>query len=422
MSQFIDKRLNGKNKSAVNRQRFIRRFKHQIKEAVAEAIQKRSIKDIESGEKIIIPRRDIDEPKIHHGTGGHREFVLPGNREFLRGDKLKRPPSGAAGSNESEASNTGESEDEFSFYITKEEFLSMFFDDLELPDLIKTKLTEIPTMETVRGGFSKVGTPPNLNILRTFRNAISRRLAFRRNYDKQIEQLKQNKTTEKLDSPSKKTKKFAILEEQIGVLEKKKKSIPFIDSFDLRFNTHLKRPKLTTQAVMFCVMDVSGSMDEHKKELAKRFFILLYLFLNRNYKTIRIVFIRHHTAAKEVDEQEFFYSRETGGTVVSSALELVHKIIVERFPSADWNIYIAQASDGDNWNADSPLCGEILSQKILPYIQYYAYIEIMPRHHQSLWKTYLALQEQHKNFSMRSIDHLKDIYPVLHDLFKRKKI
>ncbi|NNM60516.1 MAG: YeaH/YhbH family protein [Legionellales bacterium] len=420
MSQFIDKRLNGKNKSAVNRQRFIRRFKQQIKEAVSEAIQKRSIKDIESGERIIIPRRDIDEPKIHHGAGGRREFVLPGNQEFLKGDKLHRPSSGASGSGDSEASDTGEGSDDFSFYITKEEFLSIFFDDLELPDLIKTKLTEIPMMETIQGGFSKVGTPPNLNILRTFRNAIARRLTFKRNYDKKIDELEQSKNLQETETSSTKLKKSNLIDKQIRELKKKKKQVPFIDSFDLRFNTHLQRPKLTTQAVMFCIMDVSGSMDEQKKELAKRFFILLYLFLNRNYKTIRIVFVRHHTAAKEVDEQEFFYSRETGGTVVSSALELVHKIMTERFPSADWNIYIAQASDGDNWNADSPLCGEILNDKILPFIQYYAYVEIMPRHHQSLWKTYLTLQEHHKNFSMRSIDNIKDIYPVLHDLFRRK--
>lgn len=419
MSQFIDRRLNGKNRSAVNRQRFIRRFKQQIKEAVSEAIQKRSIKDIESGERIIIPRKDISEPKIHHGAGGKREIVLPGNKEFLKGDKIQRPPTDIGSGDESQATNDGEGVDDFSFYLTKEEFLNIFFDDLELPDMIKTKLAEIPSIETVRTGFSKVGTPPNLNILRSFRNAISRRLAFRSNYDKRIEKLeliKQKILTKKPISE----KKLAAVTADIAELERKKKLVPFIDSFDLRYNTRAKRPKLTTQAVMFCIMDVSGSMDEQKKELAKRFFILLYLFLTRNYQKIHIIFIRHHTTAKEVDEQEFFYSRETGGTVVSSALELMQKIITERFPTADWNIYVAQASDGDNWNADSPLCGEILTKSVMPFVQYYAYIEIMPRHHQSLWKTYLTIQEAHKNFSMRSINAVKDIYPVFHDLFKRK--
>jgi uncharacterized sporulation protein YeaH/YhbH (DUF444 family) len=420
MGQFIDRRLNSKNRSAVNRQRFIRRFKQQIKEAVSEAIQKRSIKDIESGERIIIPRKDISEPKIHHGAGGKREFVLPGNKEFLRGDKIQRPPTDVGGGgDESQATNDGEGLDDFSFYLTKEEFLNIFFDDLELPDMVKTKLAEIPSIETVRTGFSKVGTPPNLNILRSFRNAISRRLAFHSNYDKKIVKLEAIKKKLLAQKPLPE-KKLAAVDADIAELERKKKAVPFIDSFDLRFNTRAKRPKITTQAVMFCIMDVSGSMDEQKKELAKRFFILLYLFLTRNYQKIHIIFIRHHTTAKEVDEQEFFYSRETGGTVVSSALELMNKIISERFPTADWNIYVAQASDGDNWNADSPLCGEVLTKSIMPFVQYYAYIEIMPRHHQSLWKTYLTVQEVYKNFSMRSISAVKDIYPVFHELFKRK--
>jgi uncharacterized sporulation protein YeaH/YhbH (DUF444 family) len=171
---------------------------------------------------------------------------------------------------------------------------------------------------------------------------------------------------------------------------------------------------------MFCVMDVSGSMDEAKKEIAKRFFILLYLFLTRNYKKINLVFIRHHTVAKLVDEEEFFYSRETGGTVVSSALELAYQIIIEKYPTTDWNIYVAQASDGDNWNADSPKCQTILQEQIMPLVQYYAYVEILPRHHQSLWRAYGAVKDQYPNFAMRSINEQKDIYPVFRDLFKRK--
>jgi uncharacterized sporulation protein YeaH/YhbH (DUF444 family) len=167
-------------------------------------------------------------------------------------------------------------------------------------------------------------------------------------------------------------------------------------------------------------MDVSGSMDEAKKDIAKRFFILLYLFLTRNYEKIELVFIRHHTSAKEVDEHEFFYSRETGGTVVSSALEMVNNVITERYPISAWNIYVAQASDGDNWNADSPYCRDILDEKIMPLVQYYSYIEIMPRHHQSLWEVYEKIKEKHENFAMESIHSAADIYPVFRELFKRK--
>jgi hypothetical protein len=123
----------------------------------------------------------------------------------------------------------------------------------------------------------------------------------------------------------------------------------FIDTFDLRFRNYAKQAIPTSKAVMFCLMDVSGSMDQATKEVAKRFYILLYLFLTRTYKTIDVVYIRHHTQAKEVDEQEFFYSQETGGTIASSALELMAKIIKDRYNAREWNIYGAQASDGDNW-------------------------------------------------------------------------
>ncbi len=167
-------------------------------------------------------------------------------------------------------------------------------------------------------------------------------------------------------------------------------------------------------------MDVSGSMDEMKKEIAKQFFILLYLFLTKNYENIELVFIRHHTSAKEVDEKTFFYSRETGGTVVSSALELLAQTIEERYPPSAWNIYVAQASDGDNWNADSPYCQTLLQEKIMAYVQYFAYVEIMPRHHQSLWEAYGIVQGHFPHFAMQHIDKVDQIYPVFRDLFARK--
>ena len=171
---------------------------------------------------------------------------------------------------------------------------------------------------------------------------------------------------------------------------------------------------------MFCLMDVSGSMDQRTKDIAKRFFILLYLFLQRNYEKTEVVFIRHHSTAKEVDEQEFFYSRETGGTVVSSALKLMHEIIDERYPVNEWNIYGAQASDGDNWTNDSPICHDLLNDRLLPLLQYYCYIEITDRGHQELWQFYKKLVETNpEGFAMRGIEDYADIYPVFRDLFHR---
>ncbi len=420
MSQLIDRRLNAGKKSTVNRQRFLRRYKHQIKEAVSKAIGKRSITGIDREEQISIPARDIAEPRFTQGPGGHVERILPGNDEFLEGDRIKRPPKeGQGGGGGGEASNQGEGSDDFVFELTRDEFLELYFEDLALPNLIRKELAKMDTPKTVRAGVTTSGMPTNLNIVRSMRQATGRRLALAAPYKRELREIKKAlKALKKEASPDE--EKRGQLNERLDFLKRKLKSIPFLDTLDLRYNNRIKISAPTTQAVMFCIMDVSGSMDEAKKDIAKRFFILLYLFLTKNYQKIELVFIRHHTSAKEVTEEEFFYSRETGGTVVSSALELLDEIITSRYPPNAWNIYAAQASDGDNWNADSPRCQELLRERIMPLLQYFAYVEIMPRHHQSLWEVYETLTRLYPNFCMESIDTVTDIYPVFRDLFKRK--
>lgn len=423
MPQIIDRRLNGKNKSAVNRQRFIRRFKGQIRRAVSDAIAERSITDIDSGEKINIPARDITEPTFRHGPGGERDLVLPGNDEYIAGDRIKRPPEGGPGRG-NRASKDGEGMDDFVFTLSREEFMEFFFEDLALPDLIKTQLATTVDFKSVRAGYSRVGVPSNINVIRSLKGALSRRISLRAAFERHLE-----RSTGELESlralPADQSgpghqDRIAELEAEIARLKRSILAIPFIDDFDLRYNNRIRQPRPTKRAVMFCLMDVSGSMDEERKDIAKRFFILLYLFLTRNYEHTDVVFIRHHTTAKEVDEKEFFHSRETGGTVVSSALEMMHEIIRSRYPTSDWNIYAAQASDGDNWNDDSPLCRNLLREKIMPLLQYFAYVEIKPDEHQSLWREYLLIKGQYRNFSMQRIDAPADIYPVFHKLFKRK--
>lgn len=419
MTQIIDRRLNGKNKSAVNRQRFLRRFREQIRKSVSDAISQRSIKDIDKGETVNIPTRDTNEPIFSHGPGGRREIVQPGNTDFVAGDKVPRPPSGGGGSGNGKASNSGEGEDDFVFQLSREEFLEFFFEDLALPDLVKTQLATISEHKMVRAGYTTSGVPTNINVIRSMKGALARRMALRAPYQAKLKQTEAEyeelKQLHEENHP-----RLLELQEEIHRLRTKINAIPFIDTFDLRYNNRIKEPSPTTRAVMFCLMDVSGSMNEERKDIAKRFFILLYLFLTRTYKNIDVVFIRHHTTAKEVDEQEFFYSRETGGTVVSSALELMYEIISERYPTSDWNIYAAQASDGDNWEGDSPACREILVNKILPCLQYYAYIEITAYEHQSLWREYEKVKEVFPNFAIQDIAGLTSIYPVFRELFKKQ--
>jgi len=423
----VDRRLNGKNKSAVNRERFLRRYRHHIKKPVAEAVHRRSITDIERGESVSIPTRDTDEPIFHHGQGGNQEIVHPGNKQFVTGDEMPKPESGGGqGQGQGQASADGEGMDEFAFQITQEEFLEFLFDDLELPNLARKKLKDTEAFKYVRSGFSTQGVPARLDVVRSLRGAHARRLGLGgarkkkiREMERELEALKSAPSD--LDAAFSHEDQIKALQEEIAELKKNVRKIPFIDEIDLRYRQHLKQPQPATSAVMFCLMDVSGSMTQMHKDIAKRFFILLYLFLKKSYKKIDVVFIRHHTSAKEVDEEEFFYSRETGGTIVSSALKLMHKIIESRYSPAEWNIYAAQASDGDNWNDDSPVCGKMLADSILPLVQYYAYVEITPQDHQMLWYEYEKLQEQFpQSFALQQIADPGEIYPVFRQLFERK--
>ena len=421
LQQIIDRRLAGKNKSIGNRERFLRRHHEQVREAVRRAVDNRGIRDMERGEDIHIPKKDINEPVFGHGQGGTREMVHPGNREYVTGDQIERPKGGGGqGSGKGQASDSGEGEDDFVFHLTKEEFMQIFFDDLALPRMTQTQLAETPEWKSHRAGFVSDGTPSNLSVVRSMRGAIGRRLAIGaisrgelRELEDDLEEVNTRPASAERDAERK------LLEERIQALRARLDRIPFLDPIDLRFRNRVRVPVPTTKAVMFCLMDVSGSMDEARKELSKRFFILLYLFLTRHYDKIELVFIRHHTQAQEVDEENFFHARETGGTVVSSALVLMDEIIKARYSPTEWNIYGAQASDGDNWHHDSGRCRELLTESLLPVCRYFAYVQVAEEE-QNLWEEYTLLQEGHAHFAMRKVTQASQIYPVFRELFKKE--
>jgi hypothetical protein len=215
---------------------------------------------------------------------------------------------------------------------------------------------------------------------------------------------------------------------EIEALKAKARRIPFIDPIDIRYRRFENVPKPVAQAVMFCLMDVSGSMSEHMKDLAKRFYMLLYVFLTRRYRHVEIVFIRHTDRAEEVDENTFFHGPASGGTLVSSALQAMHEIVRSRFRPADWNIYAAQASDGDNSSSDSDAVSRLLTEMILPVSQFFAYLEVgetggstfdMPD--SSLWSLYQRLRADGAPLSMRKVSDRSEIFPVFHDLFQRRR-
>jgi uncharacterized sporulation protein YeaH/YhbH (DUF444 family) len=431
MPQFIDRRLNPRDKSLGNRMRFLKRTRARIKEAVDKAVRERTIGDAAKGGSVSIPSDGINEPMFHDSdAGGDRQRVLPGNKDFVTGDRIEKPKGGQGGRGRKGADD-GDGEDDFTFALSESEFLDLLFEDLELPDLIKASLKDAKLSEQRRAGFSADGVIPNLNVLRTMRQSLGRRLALRRPSRSEVERI-EARLKEISDPPETEAlhEEQLRLREELKRLKRLQRAIPFIDPIDVRYNRFTRVTVPRAKAVMFCLMDVSASMGEREKDLAKRFFILLHLFLRRKYERVDVVFIRHTHEAKEVDEHEFFYGRETGGTVVSSALEEMIEIRDKRYSPAEWNIYCAEASDGDNSGGDTDHCIDLLNEGILPSTQYFAYIEIADRDISShwsggdskeLWRGYASLAESAPNFAMRKVSNPADIYPVFRELFARQR-
>ncbi|GJE77427.1 YeaH/YhbH family protein [Methylorubrum suomiense] len=424
----VDRRLNPGGKSLPNRQRFLRRVKDVAQRAVREAAREKDIKDLGKDGRITVPGDGVREPRFSRQPGtGHQDYILPGNKTYVEGDRIERPPGGGGGGGGAGEGGDGSenSEDAFHFVLTREEFLDLFLEDLELPDLAKRRLAIVETEGLRRAGYTVSGSPANLALSRTLRNSMSRRIALKRPKLEEVTALEEEVAkARETDDPA-----LPDLLVKLEALRERSKRIPYVDPIDLRFRRFEPYPKPIAQAVMFCLMDVSGSMTEHMKDLAKRFYILLHIFLTRRYKHVEIVFIRHTDRATEVDEETFFGSRETGGTLVSSALVEMKRIVAERYSPDDWNIYAAQASDGDNVSSDGPTSTELLRAHILPACQHFAYLEVGdengPRagfveHRTTLWRTYEALAKAGEPLAMRKVNHRRDIYPVFRELFGRK--
>ncbi|MCX6739052.1 MAG: YeaH/YhbH family protein [Candidatus Parcubacteria bacterium] len=432
MSNIVDKRsLPGQ--STINRDRFKKRYDEVIKKAVEDSFKTGDVTDKKGG-GMDIPIKGTNEPRPRHSPGGINKRVFPGNKKgddgFIKGDRIARPSGGAGGSGK-KAGQGEDSEDDFMFHIDQKEFLDYVFADMELPNLVKRHLAkDAEQLQRVNAGISTVGPPPRLSIPRTYQQAYPRQRIFKRK--EKIQMIKDlSKELEELllvPEENRDTHRIEEIERFIEKLRRKLKAIPFFDpSLDLRYHTSKFEPTPVAQAVLFFLMDVSGSMDENLKDLAKRFFFLLYLFIHRNYERVRVVFIRHTTEAQEVTEKEFFYDKLTGGTLVSTALELTDEIIEKRYNPSEWNIYVAQASDGDNWMQDTDKCHKLLD-KILSLAQYFAFIQTVSvgyPERTELWKMYRTVYDSHKfdgTFEMRTVRARSDIFPVFRELFKKKGV
>jgi uncharacterized protein len=412
-----DRRLNPHGKSLSNRQRFVERVKGAVKIAANKQIKNRSIED-KSDTEVGVSRDGIDEPQFRYSTdSGNWDYVLPGNHEYNVGDTIPRPPSG--GGRGSEGAPDGEGEDEFRFYITYEEYINAILGDLSLPDMIKSSQKELVSYTMRRAGYTRVGATNNLALERTMIQGIGRRIALKNPKLTLIAEL-----TSELDETNDPDRRLD-LEEQIAALQRQADAVCFLEKADLRYVNYTKQANPISQAVMFCAMDVSGSMTEHMKDLAKRFYLLLYVFLTRQYQHVDIVFIRHTHQASEVDQETFFNSPETGGTVVSTAYSEIKKIIRDRYSVSDWNIYLAQASDGDNTSSDFGLSKDLLTS-MLPWMQYVTYVEVgvdaslFHVRESDLWKMFKDLGDTHKHVAARKLTAQANVVEVFRSLFKKQ--
>lgn len=420
----IDRRKNPGGKSSGNRQKFLKRTKDEIRKSIHEKLGGRSIKGSGDDQDVTINRKGISEPQFgHKADSGSRDIVLPGNEDFVEGDLLQKPQSGEGGSG-SQGSPDGEGEDDFQFALSNDEFVNILFEDLELPHMISKENKVVEKVEMHRSGFTNDGNPAQLNLEKSMINSMGRRIALQKPKMRKIRELEALLETEEDED------KRLELEEEIRSLRIRARAVAFIDPVDLRYNNFTTSPKPSSQAVVFFVMDVSASMTEHHKDLAKRFFMMLNLFISRKYKRVDAVFIRHHTQAKECDEEEFFTGRESGGTVVSSAFELAKDIMDERYSPSEWNVYFAQASDGDNWSDDNGKLLEILQNDILPVSQFFSYIEVgEPRGvggtwggtSQQLMEVYTNIVSSNQNMVAERVQKPSDVYPIFRKIFAKDR-
>ena len=412
----VDRRLSSKDKSTPNRQKFLKRIESQIKDNIPNVLDKESIKDISDGGSVNVVVKGIDEPMFMYDKSvGTNHRIFPGNpgetiiSKFDEGEQFEKPK-GGKGSGKGKGSNDPTvGEDEFVVSISRDEFLKYFFEDLELPDLIKKTIQSQDEVKLQRHGFRKDGPSSNLDLVRSFKTSLSRRIGMKASLEEKIKKLKEEYEL---------TKGELILIE-IQKFEKKLKQIPFLDDSDLIYRRFEFDPQPSVAAVMFCIMDISGSMTQKHKDLSRRYFTLLYLFLTKQYSRVDIVYIQHHTEAKEVTEDEFFNSKENGGTIVLPSLELCSKIIHERY-TTDYNIYISTASDGDTWSNDDAIeCYKYMKMDLLPIAQYITYSEILTGGTSDLWKQYSKLKKS-PNFSMSVIDNKEDVWKVFRKMFVKK--
>ena len=365
------------DRSAADRQRHKRLIDRAIKDSIKDVIAEESIIGQSGNKKIKIPVKGIKEYQFVYGSNQNNKRVGSGGEHDIKpGDQIgkKQEPS------QGDQAGNQEGEERYEVEVTLEELAEYLFSDLNLPNLEKKKFKFVKEKTLKRKGFRKAGIRPRLSKKETLKRRIRRKNA---------------------------AIKAGTYNPEDG------ERFPFHKD-DLKYKDLKPRLKESSSAVAFFLMDVSGSMGKDKKYLARALFFSLYQFLNHRYDHVEVVFISHTTTSKEVTENEFFTRGESGGTMMSSALELALDIIQKRFHPSSWNIYTFYCGDGENWPDDDPAVLEMLPQ-IKSMSQLVCYTEIISES-SSQRRQFLFGSDA---FSEELWDKLQ---PLTNNIFKRARI
>lgn len=389
----------GRERSSEDRRRHKQLVEESIKKNIGNIISEESIIGQSGQKKIKIPVKGIKEFSFIYGT--NKKGAATGDGDEKRGDVVGEDAEGRNYGHGGAGNQEGE--DIYETEITIEELVNYLFDDLALPDIDRKKLSSTETLQGYRKlGYQKKGIQPRLAKRRTAVEKIKRKQAY-------IRSLKEVRK----DHPD------TSCESGKGSDIAAQERFPFSED-DLRYRRLREVKRKDFNAVVICIMDVSGSMDQTKKYMARSFYFLLYQFLRLKYSNVEVVFIAHTTTAKEVSELEFFHKGESGGTYISSGYEKALEIIEQHYNPQNWNIYAFHCSDGDNWTEDNKKAVE-LAQKLCEKCNLFGYGEIVPGYYfaGSTVKTEFLKHIHADNFVVVTMSRKDDIITGLKRLLEK---
>lgn len=443
---FVDRRKTGRGKSLPNRQKLLKRIKDSIKNSKPQDIDAGGVKGAQSAPSkqlanpVRVAREALSEPTFRYASqSGDLDVVLPGNDRWLKGDEF---PMDGDGDGEGSGSGSGpgeDGEDDFVVNISRNEFYEVFFEDCELPDLEQTTEKELPEAVMKPAGFQKEGTPGQLSVIRSYRNSIGRRKAITLADREELEVLEAEYKTlmvrlANVSNPFSETEDVHVrmteIEARIAEIKNRIAALPLFEKVDHRYRKSERVQVKSSEAVLIMAMDISGSMDEERKRLARRFFSLQFAFIIRKYPNTDLVFIQHTDTAEEVDEEEFFTSRKNGGTIISPAIALAHQIVRERYDTSQTNLYFSYAGDGDNWPSDNrDVLAEFEDRGFLGKLRHAVYVQVgkdigggwSGGGQQQTWQTIATIASNSKKMHLVKIEHDDQVFDAFKKVYGKKK-